>query len=170
MEILNIQQKEERERAIELCKNLLEKHALIPVVGTGFSYDTPTDDGGVVPSVEDLRTKLFYYIEQYSKYSPEEIKEIKHDNLFEMADTFWNIYDRITEDGLRSFFGYIATNFQNISFQKEFQKAFLRVRWPYLFTLNYDSLIENYSRDFYPIIPYERINSHFSREKTKAYK
>lgn len=170
MEILNIQQKVERERAIELCKNLLEKHALIPVVGTGFSYDTPTDDGGVVPSVEDLRTKLFYYIEQYSKYSPEEIKEIKHDNLFEMADTFWNIYDRITEDGLRSFFGYIATNFQNISFQKEFQKAFLRVRWPYLFTLNYDSLIENYSRDFYPIIPYERINSHFSREKTRVYK
>ena len=31
MEILNIQRTEERKKAIELCKNLLKKHALVVV-------------------------------------------------------------------------------------------------------------------------------------------
>ena len=170
MEILNIQQKEERKKAIELCKNLLEKHVLIPVIGTGFSQDTQTDNGGRVPSVMDLHAKLFYYIEKYSGYEKKDLNAIKRYNLFDLAGIFWSIYDRISEEGLESFYNYIETNFQNITFQKEFQKAFLQVRWPYLFTLNYDSLIEDYSRDYYSVIPYDRINRYFSREKTKVYK
>ena len=170
MEILNIQQEEDRKKAIELCKNLLEKHALIPVIGSGFSLDTPTDNGGTVPSVGDLHSKLFCYVEQYSGYSQADLKEIKQYNLSDLASVFWNIYDRISEEGLRSFYSYIEANFQNISFQKSFQKAFLNVRWPYLFTLNYDSLIEDYGRDYYPVIPYNRINPYFSRGKTKVYK
>lgn len=63
MEILNIQRTEERKKAIELCKNLLKKHALVPVVGAGFSFDTPTDNGGTVPSAGDLHAKLFCYVE-----------------------------------------------------------------------------------------------------------
>lgn len=165
MEVLNIQQAQDRNKAIELCKNLLEKNALIPIIGAGFSFDTPTDNRGTVPSVEKLHAKLFYYVEQYSGYSKIELKEIKQYALSDLASVFWNIYDRISEEGLRSFYSYIEENFQNISFQKDFQKAFLKVRWPYLFTLNYDSLIEDYSQDYYPVIPYDPINRHFSRGK-----
>lgn len=170
MEVLNIQQAQDRNKAIELCKNLLEKNALIPVIGAGFSFDTPTDNRGTVPSVEKLHAKLFYYVEQYSGYSKIELKEIKQYALSDLASVFWNIYDRISEEGLRSFYSYIEENFQNISFQKDFQKAFLKVRWPYLFTLNYDSLIEDYSQDYYPVIPYDPINRHFSRGKINVYK
>lgn len=170
MKILNVQNAKERKEAIELCKNLLEKHALIPVIGSGFSSHTPTDNGGRIPSVEDIHSKLFDCIEQFSGYSKEELKEIEQLSLPDLASAFWNIYDRISEDGLNSFYRYFAENFQNISFQKDFQKAFLKIRWPYLFTLNYDSLIEDYSLDYYPIIPYERINPYYSREKIKVYK
>lgn len=170
MEILNIQRTEERKKAIELCKNLLEKHALVPVVGAGFSFDTPTDNGGTVPSAGDLHAKLFCYVEQYSGYSKKELEEIKEYNLSKLAETFWNIYGKVPEEGLRAFYGYIESNFQNISYQKDFQKAFLKVRWPYIFTLNYDSLIEDYSRDYYPVIPYDPINRHFSRDKINVYK
>lgn len=120
MEILNIQRTEERKKAIELCKNLLEKHALVPVVGAGFSFDTPTDNGGTVPSAGDLHAKLFCYVEQYSGYSKKGLEEIKEYNLSKLAETFWNIYGKVPEEGLRAFYGYIESNFQNISYQKDF--------------------------------------------------
>lgn len=170
MEILNIQHTEERKKAIELCATLLEKHALIPVVGAGFSFDTATDNGGTIPSVGNLHEKLFYYIEQFSGYSKTELEEIRQYSLSKLAETFWNIYNKISEGELRSFYSYIEANFQNISFHKDFQKAFLTVRWPSIFTLNYDSLIEDYSKDYYPIIPYNSINRYFSRDKTNVYK
>ena len=170
MEILNIQNTEERNKAVELCANLLEKRALIPVVGAGFSFDTVTDNGGTIPSVANLHEKLFYYIEQFSGYSKTELEEISRYDLSKLAETFWNIYDKISTEGLHAFYSYIESNFQNISFHKDFQKAFLTVRWPYIFTLNYDSLIEDYSQDYYPVIPYDSINHHFSRDKVKVYK
>ena len=34
MEILNVKIESERKRALELCKNLMEKHALIPIFGS----------------------------------------------------------------------------------------------------------------------------------------
>ena len=68
MEILNVKIESERKRALELCKNLMEKHALIPIVGSGFSFGAPTDKGGTIPSVEQLRKKLCSYISKYSCY------------------------------------------------------------------------------------------------------
>lgn len=171
MEILNIERAEDRSKAIELCKNLFEKHSLIPVIGSGFSFDTPTDNGGKIPSVSNLQSILYSYIEKYSGYTPSELEEYKQLNLFDLASTFWTIYPRIPSDGLHSFFKYIQTNFTDVAYHKEFQKAFLKVRWPYLFTLNYDSLIEDYnSRLYNPIIPYVPINQNFSGGKTRVYK
>ena len=147
MKILNIQNKQERFEALNLCKNLIEKNALIPIVGAGFSFDTQTDNKGKIPSVRDLHKTLYNYIELYSGYEREELDEIKGKSLSEVADSFWSIYDRIPAGNLRSYFSFIENNFLNISFFKGFQDAFLRVNWPYLFTLNYDSLIEDYNID-----------------------
>lgn len=170
MKILNIQNAKERAEAIELCKNLLEKRALIPVIGAGFSIETQTDNNGRVPSVNDLYEKLFFYIEKYSGYNETELKEIKKYSLSGLAGVFWNIYNKIPTESLGSFYSYINANFNNISFRKGFQEAFLGIQWPYMFTLNYDSLIEDYSRRYYPVIPYNKINRYFSNDKTKIYK
>lgn len=171
MEILNIERPEDHRKILELCKNLLEKHALIPVVGSGFSFDTPTDNGGTVPSVRHLHAKLFSYIRKYSGYTADELEGINKRNLFDLAQTFWTIYNRIPSEALHSFFEYVHTNFQDISYHKDFQKAFLKVQWPYLFTLNYDSLIEDYSNHVYnPVIPYVSVNRNFSGGKTRVYK
>lgn len=170
MDILSLENNKERTKAVELCTNLLEKRALIPVVGTGFSLDTPTDKKGVIPSSEDLNKELLNYITTYSGYDHKDLKEIELLSLYDLAGVFWSIFERIPPEGLRSFYSYIESNFQDISFQKEFQKAFLKVHWPYLFTLNYDTLIEDFSKDYYPIIPYHRINQYFAKDKIKLYK
>lgn len=170
VKILNIQNAKERLEALELCKILIEKNALIPIVGAGFSFDTPTDNKGKIPSATDLHKTLYNYIDMYSGYDREELDEIKKHSLSEIADIFWSIYDRIPTDNLCSYFSFIENNFLNISFYKGFQDAFLRVRWPYLFTLNYDSLIEDYSKDYCTVIPFDNINRRVFTEKTRLYK
>lgn len=142
MEILNVKIENERKRALELCKNLMEKHALIPIVGSGFSFGAPTDKGGTVPSVEQLRKKLCAYISKYSGYDESDLKEIEKGDLSKVSSDFWGIYDRMDDEGQKSFYTYVEENFQDINFQNNVQKAFLEVRWPCMFTLNYDSLIE----------------------------
>ena len=81
MEILNIERPDDRTKILDLCKNLLEKHALIPVIGSGFSFDTPTENGGPIPSVSNLHAKLFSYIEAYSGYAETDLEEINRLNL-----------------------------------------------------------------------------------------
>lgn len=170
MEILNIQDTQARSTALNLCKNLIEKNVLIPVVGSGFSFGSATDNKGRIPSANDFRLKLLEYIVQYSGYSAEEIKEIEKYSLSDIADVFWSIYLRIPQESLSSYFSYIEQNFLDVSYFSSFQEAFLNVHWPYIFTLNYDSLIENYSAEYYPIIPFDSINHQYNPKKTKLYK
>lgn len=170
LKILNVQNDAERSEMLERCVNLYEKQALVPVIGAGFSVGTFTDNKGKVPSVKDLHKILFKYIAQFSAYDQEDLDEIEKENLAELASSFWDIYDRITEAEQEAFFKYIADNFQNISFFKKFQEEFLDIRWPCLFTLNYDSLVEDYSKNYYPIIPFNKINKHFDKDKTKLFK
>ena len=171
MEILNIERSEDRAKILELCQNLLEKRALIPVVGSGFSFDTPTENGGSIPSVSGLHAKLFSYIKDYSGYTKSDLEETNKLNLFDLAQKFWTIYDRLPSEAIRSFFEYVQTNFQDISYHKDFQKSFLNVRWPYLFTLNYDSSIEDYNKRLYnPVIPYASVNHNFSGGRIRVYK
>jgi len=170
MEILRIADRYEREKAVTLCENLMEKHALVPVIGAGFSFETPTDNGGTIPSSDNLFGELFSYVEKYSGYSKDELGEIKKSSLSEIANDFWTIRARIPEEALKKFDTYIQNNFLNISFRKGVQEAFLNIRWPQIFSLNYDTLIEDYNKDYYPIIPYDKINRRYYEEKLRLYK
>jgi len=160
----------ERNRMLELCKNLWEKRSLIPVIGAGFSFSTPTDNNGHIQSVAELRETLLQYIKKYSQYDVEEIADINKQQLPELASSFWDVFNRIPEEKLEEFYQHISNNFQNVSFFKEFQKAFLSIQWPYVFTLNYDTLIEDFSNYYYPVIPYDKINKYHARDKIKLYK
>lgn len=170
VEILNVRNDQDFKKMLELCSNLYQKSALIPVIGAGFSFGTSTDNNGSIPSVDELSEFLFEYISQYSNYGQEDLEEIKKQALPDLADSFWDIYGRIPEEKLDDFYHYVHVNFENISYWKEYQTEFLEIRWPYLFTLNYDSLIEDFNSNYYTIIPFEKINKYFARDKTKVYK
>lgn len=47
VEILNVRNSHEHGKMLELCFNLCQKYALIPVVGSGFSFGSPTDNNGI---------------------------------------------------------------------------------------------------------------------------
>ena len=103
-------------------------------------------------------------------YSKDELDDVRRSSLSEIANDFWNIRTRIPEAALKAFDTYIQRNFLNLSFRKGFQEAFLDVHWPQIFSLNYDTLIEDYCRNYYPIIPYDRINRRFYEKKLRLYK
>lgn len=170
MEIWSMTVEHEQKKMLNLCKNLCEKRSLIPVVGAGFSCGTPTDNSGHIQSVAELRNILMHFIAQYSQYDEDEIAEINKQNLSELASSFWDVFNRVPENKIEEFYQYISTNFQEVSFFKEYQKAFLSIQWPCMFTLNYDTLIEDYDNSYYPVIPFDRINKYHARDKVKLYK
>lgn len=112
MEILNANNAYDLRKMINLCKNLWEKQSLVPIVGAGFSCDTPTDNGGHVQSARELRNTLLQYIEQYSQYDADEISNIKNQQLAELASSFWDIFDRIPSDKIGEFYSDISCNFK----------------------------------------------------------
>lgn len=170
MDVYSVKNKDEYAAMLTICKNLWEKRTLIPILGSGFTLNTPTDNGGNIPNVNDLKVKLFDYISRFSGYSKEELDEIGNEPLSSIAKTFDDIFNRIPENEIKQYYGYIEKNFCKVSFFKGFQRAFLNIDWPYLFTLNYDTLIENYDRKYYPIIPFNKINRYHESGKIKVYK
>lgn len=146
MKIWSMHNKNEYTQMLGLCKNLWEKRSLVPVIGTGFSLGTPTDNNGHIQSVTELQVVLLEYIVAYSQYDEDDIEDIKRKSLSEIAGCFWDIFNRIPEEKVRDFYSFISTNFQNISFFRDFQTAFLSIDWPCIFTLNYDTLIEDFSK------------------------
>ena len=170
MEILSMRNDFEQKKMLALCHNLWEKRSLIPIIGAGFTLGTPTDNNGHIQSVTELKEVLLHYISKYSQYDEEDIDDLKEKALTEVASCFWDIFDRIPEDKKTEFYGYISTNFQNISFFKDCQRAFLSIKWPYVFTLNYDTLIEDFNKCYFPVIPFDKINRFHAQDKIKLYK
>lgn len=89
VEILNVRNSHEHGKMLELCFNLCQKYALIPVIGSGFSFGSPTDNNGTIPSVSELTKFLFKYISAYSNYSPEDLIDIQKESLPDLSNSFW---------------------------------------------------------------------------------
>lgn len=170
MEIYCVKSEIERAKMLDICKNLCDKNSLIPVIGSGFSLNTPTDNDGYVPSSNKLKDKLYHYVALFSGYSKEELADIEKESLPDIAKSFEDIFGRISEEELKHYYEYVENNFCEISFFKGFQKEFLDIDWPRIFTLNYDTLIEDYDRKYYPVVPFSKINKHHENGRVKVYK
>lgn len=116
MDVYSVKNKDEYAAMLTICKNLWEKRTLIPILGSGFTLNTPTDNGGNIPNVNDLKVKLFDYILRFSGYSKEELDEIGNEPLSSIAKTFDDIFNRIPENEIKQYYSYIEKNFCKVSF------------------------------------------------------
>ena len=46
----------------------------------------------------------------------------------------------------------------------------MSIKWPCVFTLNYDTLIEDFNNAYYTITPFDKINKYHIHNKTRLYK
>lgn len=124
MEIYCVKSEIERAKMLDICKNLCDKNSLIPVIGSGFSLNTPTDNDGYVPSSNKLKDKLYHYVALFSGYSKEELADIEKESLPDIAKSFEDIFGRISEEELKHYYEYVENNFCEISFSRDFKKNF----------------------------------------------
>lgn len=170
MEIYDYSLESDKKKVLSLCCNLLSKNSLVPVIGSGFSSKSPTNAHGTVPLADNLKEEILKYIKKYSGYSITEIAQLEQQSLSEVSGCFWSIYERIPEHAKRLFYDYFSINFINISCFKPFQKNCCKIHWPCVFTLNYDTLLEDGNPNYRVIIPFDRINKSYTGHRCSLYK
>ncbi|WP_138262149.1 SIR2 family protein [[Clostridium] hylemonae] len=123
----------------DIAKQIRNK-SLIPILGAGFSAGATTNNGRV-PSGKDLKNEMLLQIKKTGNDVSriEEIEDLKKIALYYKAKVSESIRKK-----------YLLNNFTEVKLL-DFQKDFLSIKWPYIYTFNIDTAIEDNS-DFKNII------------------
>lgn len=136
---------------------MMRRKTIIPVIGSGFTRDCIARSGKV-PSGEDYYN---YMIAQIVDQNPDEMKVKELNN--ESFSSISSIYHKMVQAEKQQ--SYLLNKFTNVKLENV-KKNFLKIDWPYIYTLNIDDAIENNS-EFKTVLYANRDirNSVFEQEK-----
>lgn len=136
---------------------MMSRKTIIPVIGSGFTRDCIARSGKV-PSGEDYYN---YMIAQIVDQNPDEMKVKELNN--ESFSSISSIYHKMVQAEKQQ--SYLLNKFTNVKLENV-KKNFLKIDWPYIYTLNIDDAIENNS-EFKTVLYANRDirNSIFEQEK-----
>lgn len=136
---------------------MMRRKTIIPVIGSGFTRDCIARSGKV-PSGEDYYN---YMIAQIVDQNPDEMKVKELNN--ESFSSISSIYHKMVQAEKQQ--SYLLNKFTNVKLENV-KKNFLKIAWPYIYTLNIDDAIENNS-EFKTVLYANRDirNSIFEQEK-----
>lgn len=136
---------------------MMRRKTIIPVIGSGFTRDCIARSGKV-PSGEDYYN---YMIAQIVDQNPDEMKVKELNN--ESFSSISSIYHKMVQAEKQQ--SYLLNKFTNVKLENV-KKNFLKIDWPYIYTLNIDDAIENNS-EFKTVLYANRDirNSIFEQEK-----
>lgn len=136
---------------------MMRRKTIIPVIGSGFTRDCIARSGKV-PSGEDYYN---YMIAQIVDQNPDEMKVKELNN--ESFSSISSIYHKMVQAEKQQ--SYLLNKFKNVKLENV-KKNFLKIDWPYIYTLNIDDAIENNS-EFKTVLYANRDirNSIFEQEK-----
>lgn len=125
----------------DMAKHIRNK-SLIPILGAGFSANAIANEGRV-PSGKDLKDEMLLQIkntgDDVSKI--EKIEDLKKIALYYKAKVSESIRKK-----------YLLKNFTDVKLL-DYQKNFLSIKWPYIYTFNIDTAIEDNSNFKNIILP-----------------
>ena len=111
---------------------------LVPILGAGFTCGLKTKKGGEVPSGKKLKEDMIKQIVRKKEVSEE---ELKHESFTSISEFYQQTFAHPNKDGV---IDYYMTNFTGIEIDKPQQLKFLNdIKWPYIYTLNIDTAIED---------------------------
>lgn len=136
---------------------MMRRKTIIPVIGSGFTRDCIARSGKV-PSGEDYYN---YMIAQIVDQNTDEMKVKELNN--ESFSSISSIYHKMVQAEKQQ--SYLLNKFTNVKLENV-KKNFLKIDWPYIYTLNIDDAIENNS-EFKTVLYANRDirNSIFEQEK-----
>ena len=149
-EICNFSDLKEGNAIFEKMRKSIDLKRLVPVLGSGFSFNFHTN-GGRVPSVDDLKSEMVRLLKECEEYECTSEEELRAAELSELADALLPILEKCADSMevdkekttvLSHFLKYMEDNFYQVRSVPNHIKEFLKCEWPYLYTLNYDDAIE----------------------------
>jgi hypothetical protein len=142
IEVRNFNENEVKQELIEFIKN----KTLIPIIGAGFSKGCEARSGKVPDGNELKRLMIDKILKQDKNIKEEDLIKKKFSDIAHYYKLIVNeeTYRRMLKD-----------RFLNVELSDE-KKSFLKIDWPYIYTLNVDDAIEKvgYSK----VLPYKRLS------------
>ena len=95
-EICNFSDLKEGNAIFEKMRKSIDLKRLVPVLGSGFSYNFHTN-GGRVPSVDDLKSEMVRLLKECEEYECTSEEELRAAELSELADTLLPILEKCAD-------------------------------------------------------------------------
>lgn len=115
-------------------KNLKRK-MIIPIIGSGFTLNSEAKNGKV-PSGKDYQEHMIDSL--CNKF--EELKDSKEKMYNEPFSQIAELYIKQIDDIDKR--NYFVSNFTDVKIREKNKIDFLKIEWPYIYTLNIDDAIE----------------------------
>ena len=117
----------------------LKRNMVIPIIGSGFTLNCEAKNGKV-PSGKNYQE---YMIDSLcNKF--EELNETKGEMYKESFSKIAELYIKQIDDIDKR--NYFVSNFTDVKIQEKNKSDFLKIEWPYIYTLNIDDAIEKNSK------------------------
>lgn len=146
----------------EFFINALKNEELIPILGAGFSCGMKARKDNKVPSGTQLKSYMIdSLIRQRTDFKKESLEK----------QTFSWISERFLKLDIENICNYFYNSFTNIKFSGVNKEKFLNyINWPYIYTLNIDTAIENSNDNWEVFYPNSNFIDKSVFNKNKLYK
>lgn len=159
MEYLNINSEE----TYNFFVHAFEEQSIVPVLGSGFTCNVETNRHGRVPSGRLLKRKMIEKLVAANKGEEEELKAV---SFSAVAEYFQSVFPISENKWIND---YCRKNFTSVRIKKAHQLNFLNgIDWPYVYTLNIDTGIEDSSKKWEPFYPNRPFDDRTVRENAKC--
>ena len=134
----------------DILVTVFQEKSIVPILGAGFTAGMPTRSGKSVPNGEHLKR---YMIEKLQKTQSGFCREeLENETFSSVAELFERNFADAKKFGISDYF---HEHFLGVKINKTNQLRFLNeIDWPYIYTLNIDTGIEDSNRErwevFYP--------------------
>ena len=151
--------------ALQMLSTAFSTNTLVPVIGAGFTSGCQTSGGRTVPSGVDFRNEMLETISNHNCLSAEQKEKLSKHTFSEIADFYFN-EDWVPKETVKK---QLEKAFQGVQL-KDWQCDFIKnINWPYVYTLNIDDGIEQFSK-YVPVLPYDENLSKTSQERPTLFK
>ena len=145
MKVINLA--DNKEYILKLSK-YIQRGSLVPIIGSGFTKGCKANNHTVPDAKGMLKIMITEICKANHELSESDFgsRELRFSQI---ADYFYRFVDKSRQHQI------IKNYFVNVKIDNE-KRLFLRIKWPYLYTLNIDDGIEKNSQ-FDKVIPYKKL-------------
>ena len=153
----------EHNEGINILSQLLLEERLIPIFGAGFSKSSPSANG-FVPDGEECTELMKTLIKKYVTGIDDTV--LASYNFNDTAKRFKKSVPHFIPES--KYLEFFKNNFTEVKLS-QIKENFLRLPWPFAFTINIDDGIEN-TNLFNSILPYQNARKNYSNNKHSLFK